>query len=70
MSKAFVVVLAQRLSPLNFFAVPSFPHPVPHMSEWEDFLPIFREGMDDNPAQHLIEFHQCMDQLDLIMRMH
>jgi hypothetical protein len=65
MSKAFAVVLAQRFSPLNFSAVPGFPHPVPHMSEWGDFLPIFRERKEDNPAQHLIKFHQCMDQLDL-----
>jgi hypothetical protein len=65
LSKAFVVFLSWRFSPLNFSAVLGFPHPVPHMSEWEDFLPIFRERKEDNPAQHLIKFHQCMDQLDL-----
>ena len=28
-------------------------------------LPIFREGGHDHPTQHLIEFHQYMDQLDI-----
>jgi hypothetical protein len=65
MSKAFVVVLARRFAPRNFYAVPSFPHSLPHMLEWEDFLPIFEDKKEDNPAQHLIKFHQCMDQLDL-----
>jgi hypothetical protein len=65
MSKAFSSVLARRFAPLNFSAVPGFPHPVPHMSEWGDFLPIFRERKEDNPTDHLIKFHECMDQLDL-----
>jgi hypothetical protein len=54
----------RRFAPLNFSAVSGFPHPVPHMSEWGYFLPVFRERMEDNPAQHLFKFHQCMDQLD------
>jgi hypothetical protein len=28
-------------------------------------LPIFRERKEDNPAEHLIKFHECMDLLDL-----
>jgi hypothetical protein len=58
-------VLAWRFAPLNFSAVPGFPHLVPHISEWGYFLPIFRERKEDNPAQHLIMFHQCMEQLDI-----
>jgi hypothetical protein len=38
---------------------------VPPPSEWMDYLPTFKEDKGDNPAQHLITFHQCMDQLDI-----
>ena len=65
MSKAFATVLARRFAPLNSFAVLGFPHPIPHMSEWGDFLPIFIERKEDNLAEHLIKFHHCMDQRDL-----
>ena len=65
MSKTMEAILAQRFSPFNFLAVPGFPHPVPTMIEWGDFLPIFRERKEDNPADHLIKFHGCMNLLDL-----
>jgi hypothetical protein len=65
MSKAFSALLARRFAPLNFSSVPGFPHPVPNMSEWGDFLPIFKESKEDNPAEHLLKFHECMDLLDL-----
>jgi hypothetical protein len=65
MSKVFSALLARRFAPLNFSSVPGFPHPVPNMSEWGDFLPIFKESKEDNPAEHLIKFHECMDLLDL-----
>jgi hypothetical protein len=63
--KSFSALLAQRFAPLNFSSVPGFPHPVPDMSEWGDFLPIFKENKEDNPAEHLLKFHECMDLLDL-----
>jgi hypothetical protein len=65
MSKEFAALLARRFAPLNFSIVPSFPHPVPHLTEWGYFMPIFRERKEDNPAEHLIKFHECMDLLDL-----
>jgi hypothetical protein len=65
MSKAFAALLARRFAPLDFSSVPGFPHPVPNMSEWGDFLPIFKESKEDNPAEHLLKFHECMDLLDL-----
>ena len=58
-------IVAQRFAPLDFSTVPGFPHPVPSMTEWGDFLPIFRERGEDNPANHLIKFHECMNLLDL-----
>jgi hypothetical protein len=65
MSKAFVALLARRLAPLNFSAVLGFPHTIPLMDIWGDFLPWFRERKEDNCARHLINFHECMDLLDL-----
>jgi hypothetical protein len=35
------------------------------LKKWGYFLPIFRERKEDNPLEHLIKFHECMDLLDL-----
>jgi hypothetical protein len=74
MTKAMEAILAWRFAPLNFSVVPSFPNLVPPPSEWMDYLPVFKEEKEDNPAQHLVTFHQCMDQLgilheDVLMKM-
>ena len=58
-------ILARIFSPLNFSVIPGFPHSVPYLTEWVDFLPVFRERKEDNPSKHLIKFHECMDLLDL-----
>jgi hypothetical protein len=34
-------------------------------SECTNFLPIFSGKEEDNPAHHLVKFHQCIDQLDV-----
>lgn len=47
MSKAFVVVLDQKFAPFNFFDIPYFPNPVPHIDEWEGHLPKFKDENDD-----------------------
>ena len=64
MSKSFATLSAQRFSPLDFSSVPGFPHLVPDMFEWGDFLPVFKEQEEDNLAEHLLKFHECMDLLD------
>ena len=64
MSKAFATLLAWRFAPLDFSFIPSFPHLVPDMSEWRYFLPVFKEEKEDNPVEHLLKFHECMDILD------
>jgi hypothetical protein len=58
-------ILARRFSPFNFSVVPGFPNVVPTIDEWGDFLPIFRERKDDNPVEHLREFHELMHQWEI-----
>jgi hypothetical protein len=58
-------ILAQRFSPFNFSDVPRFPNVVPVVDEWVDFLPIFKELKEDNPTQHLHEFHELMHQWEI-----
>jgi hypothetical protein len=53
-------ILARRFAPFNFSVVPDFPNVVPTFDEWGDFLPRFRGHRDEDPAEHLLEFHQLM----------
>ena len=67
-------ILAQGFSPINLSVVPGFPNVVPTIDEWGDFLPRFREHRDENPAKHLLEFHELMHQWgihheDVLMQM-
>jgi hypothetical protein len=38
---------------------------VPQIDEWQDLLPRFYEGENDNPVEHVLEFHALMQQLDI-----
>jgi hypothetical protein len=58
-------ILARRFSPFNFFVVPGFPNVVPIVDQWVDIFPIFREHRDDNPAEHLHDFHELMHQWEI-----
>jgi hypothetical protein len=58
-------ILARRFAPFNFSVVPGFPNVVPTVDEWGDYFPIFRGHVEDNPAQHLHEFHELMHQWDI-----
>jgi hypothetical protein len=53
-------ILARKFAPFNFFVVPGFPNVVPTVDEWGDYFPIFRGHVEDNPAQHLREFHELI----------
>ena len=64
MSKEFAALLAWRFAPLEFYLVHGFPHPIPAMSEWGYFLPVFKEEEENNPTEHLLNFHKCVDLLD------
>jgi hypothetical protein len=58
-------ILARRFAPFNFSAIPGFPNVVPSPNEWGDYLPIFGKCEEDNPAQHLSEFHELMRQWEI-----
>ena len=53
-------ILARRFAPFYFSVVPGFPNVVPTVDEWGDYFPIFREHVEDNPSQHLHDFHELM----------
>jgi len=59
------VILARRFVPLNFSSIDGYPHPMPQIDEWKYLLPIFYEGENDNPIEHVHEFHYLMQQLDI-----
>jgi hypothetical protein len=65
MLKAMEAILARRFAPFYFSDIPGFPNNVPTVDEWGDYLPRFKGDDHDHPAQHLINFHQYMDQLDI-----
>jgi hypothetical protein len=58
-------ILARRFAPFNFSAIPGFPNVVPSPNEWGDYLPIFGKCEEDDPAQHLSEFHELMRQWEI-----
>ena len=63
MCKRFETMVAQRLASFDFSDIPGFPNTVPTIDEWGDFLPQFKEKEEDNPAHHVIKFHQYMHTL-------
>ena len=65
MLNSCVARIDTRFSPLDFANVYGFPNTVPDIKVWEDVLPKFGEYEDDNPAQHLFEFHKLMEELNV-----
>jgi hypothetical protein len=53
-------ILAQRYAFCDFSNIVGFPHPVPTIAEWDDYLPRFRGRKHDHPGEHLLNFHKCM----------
>ena len=58
-------IVAARFSPFNFVDIVGFPNIVPTIDIWGYFPPWFREIKEDNPSDHLVKFHEYIDQLDL-----
>ena len=53
-------ILAKRYVFCDFSDIAGFPHPVPTINEWGDYLPRFRGSKYDHPGEHLFNFHECM----------
>jgi hypothetical protein len=55
-----LAILSQIFSPFNFSSISGYPHPVPAINEWDDYLLRFRGSKHDHPDEHLLKFHVCM----------
>jgi len=53
-------ILARRYAFCDFSNIADFSHPVPTITEWDDYLLRFRGRKHDHPAEHLFNFHICM----------
>jgi hypothetical protein len=60
------VILAQRYAFCDFSNIVGFPHPIPTITEWDDYLPRFRGSKYDHPDEHLLNFHRCMLEHDFV----
>jgi hypothetical protein len=74
MSRSIATKIVARYAPFDFSNIHGFPNAMPSTKDWGDCLPRFREDDDDCPTQHLIDFHECMNQLgiyheDVLMKM-
>jgi hypothetical protein len=49
----------------DFSNVPGFPNPMPDKDKWEICLPKFKGEDWEVPAEFLLDFHECMHQLDI-----
>jgi hypothetical protein len=59
------VVLAQRFAPFNFSTVSGYQNSVPHVDEWKECLPKFKEYKDDSHAKHLVGLHEHIHQMNI-----
>jgi hypothetical protein len=51
---AMEAILARRFSPLNFSAIAGYPPLVAQIDEWQDLLPRFYEGENNNFVEHVL----------------
>jgi hypothetical protein len=65
MSSSFAARISTRFSPLDFTNVYGFPNTVPDIKIWGDIVPKFGRYDDENPGQHLFEFHKLMEELNV-----
>jgi hypothetical protein len=59
------VILDWRFDPLKFSSIVGYPHPMPHINEWQDLLPRFYEDKNDNLLEHVLGFHALIQKLDI-----
>lgn len=59
-------ILSKRYALCDFSKIYGFPNPVPNRDEWEGFLPRFRGEDWEVPAEHLLNFHECISKLKVV----
>jgi hypothetical protein len=53
-------IMAQRFSFCDFYQIVGFPNALPDRDQWEDFLPEFHASDWEEPAEHLLDFHEAI----------
>jgi hypothetical protein len=56
----------KRYAFCNFSSIFGYPHPVPSKDEWEISIPRFRGEEWEVPAEHLLDFHDFINRLEII----
>jgi hypothetical protein len=59
-------ILAKRYAFCDFSSIVGFPNQVPTRDEWENSLPIFRGEEWEVPAEHLLDFHEFINRLEIV----
>jgi len=59
-------ILAKRYAFCDFSSFAGFPNQVPARDEWENSLPKFRGEEWEVPAEHLLDFHDYMQRLQVV----
>ena len=59
-------IFSWSFQPFKFSSIPIFPHPIPTITEWGDYLPRFKGSKYDHPSDHLLNFHKCMLEHDFV----
>jgi hypothetical protein len=58
-------IFAKRYAFCDFSKIVGFPNPLPSRDEWENSLPRFRGEDWEVPAEHLLDFHDCIHRLQV-----
>jgi hypothetical protein len=53
-------IMAQRFAFCDFSQIVGFPNALPDRDQWEDFLPEFHATSWEEPAEHLLDFHEAI----------
>ena len=54
-------LLVHGFDPFGFTWITGYPHDIPTLSVWNEYLPKFSRKEYEDPTQHLQEFHECME---------
>jgi hypothetical protein len=58
-------ILAQRFAFCDFSQIVGFPNALPDRDQWESSLPVFYAKNSEEPAEHLLDFHEVIHRLNI-----